>query len=50
VADFATAEDYLAYREEPRHRSYVNEVLRPAAAEVAALQIATSARGDSGRV
>lgn len=47
VADFATAEDYLAYREEPRHRSYVNDVLRPAAAEVAAMQIASWANGDS---
>ncbi len=39
VADFATAEDYLAYREDPGHRSYVNDVLLPAAADVAAIQV-----------
>ena len=49
VADFATAEDYLAYREDPDHSSYVKEVLRPASAQVAALQVETSA-GDAGDV
>jgi hypothetical protein len=47
VADFATAEDYLAYREEPSHRSYVNDVLRPAAADVASMQIASQVSGDA---
>ncbi|WP_164203371.1 Dabb family protein [[Micrococcus luteus] ATCC 49442] len=49
VADFATADDYLAYREDPEHSRYVKEVLRPAAARVAALQVETSA-GDATRV
>jgi hypothetical protein len=41
LADFASAEDYLAYREDPRHRRYLNEVLRPAAAEISAIQVST---------
>ena len=40
VADFASAEDYLAYREDPIHSSYVKDVLRPAAAQISAIQLA----------
>lgn len=42
VADFASVEDYLAYREDPGHSAYVRDVLRPAADQVSAIQLTVS--------
>ncbi|WP_041442083.1 MULTISPECIES: Dabb family protein [Thermomonospora] len=38
VADFASREDYLIYRDHPDHRAVVNEVIQPLLGERAAIQ------------
>ena len=38
VADFATADDYLAYRDDPHHRALVAEAIGPHLEERASVQ------------
>lgn len=38
VADFATAEDYLAYRDHPAHQAVIRDLIAPLVAERAAVQ------------
>ncbi|MCC5952864.1 MAG: Dabb family protein [Acidimicrobiia bacterium] len=38
VADFDDADGYLAYRDHPRHREVVTEVIQPIAADIARVQ------------
>jgi Stress responsive A/B Barrel Domain len=39
VADFATAEQYLAYRDHPDHQALIRDLVRPILAERAAVQL-----------
>jgi hypothetical protein len=38
VADFATVDDYLAYRDDPEHRRVIAELIRPILASRVAVQ------------
>ena len=38
VADFASADDYVVYRDDPQHRKLIEEHIRPHIAERAAIQ------------
>jgi hypothetical protein len=40
VADFATREDYLVYRDHPEHRRVITEMILPAITERVAVQVA----------
>jgi hypothetical protein len=39
TADFVSEKDYLAYRNDPRHQRLMDDVLRPAARHIFAVQI-----------
>ena len=42
VADFASADDYVVYRDDPQHRSLIEERIRPHVAERVAIQFEVS--------
>ncbi|HET6950545.1 MAG TPA: Dabb family protein [Acidimicrobiales bacterium] len=41
VADFASEDDYFAYRDHPDHRAVIADLIRPVVAERAAVQLPT---------
>jgi hypothetical protein len=41
VADFASVDDYVTYRDHPVHRAVIADHIRPVMAERAAAQIVT---------
>ena len=41
VADFASVDDYVAYRDNPEHRAVIDDLIRPVVDQRAAVQFAT---------